>query len=113
MSDNLNIVYLYGYSPNDTIHLDTLTSLIKKQSIKNLKIGIILIHDGVIAASSSKKLDNRLIELLELPIELYMMTPDIKARGIRLDSVRTNIKPIEYNELVDILDSAEKIISWM
>ena len=113
MSDKLNIVYLYGYSPNENIHMDTLIPLIKNQSVKDLKIGVVLIHDGVINASSNKTLDKGIKNLAEIPLELYVMIPDLKARGITLGSIKNNIKPIEYVELVDILDSTEKIISWM
>jgi sulfur transfer complex TusBCD TusB component (DsrH family) len=41
------------------------------------------------------------------------MVPDMKARGLSVDSLRSSIKPVEYSELVDILDETEKVMSWM
>ncbi|MFX1275273.1 MAG: sulfurtransferase complex subunit TusB [Promethearchaeota archaeon] len=113
MFEKLNIVYLYGYGPNEKIHVDTLVPLIKSQSANDTKVGIVLIHDGVIIASSKRKIDSHLKEFIELPITYYVMTSDLKARGIALDSISANMKAIEYGDLVDILDSSEKIISWM
>ena len=113
MSEKLNILYLYGYGPNEKIHVDTLVPLIKNQIAIDSKIGIVLMHDGVIFASSKRKIENHLKELIDLPIMYYVMGSELKARGITLDSINSNIKPIEYGDLVDIMDSSEKIISWM
>ncbi|MFX1399257.1 MAG: sulfurtransferase complex subunit TusB [Promethearchaeota archaeon] len=113
MVDKLNILYLYGYNPDVGTHMKTIIPLIKNQSSNGLKIGIILIHDSVIVSSSKRKTTALVQELIELPIEFFAMTPDLKARGIDLNAINSKIKPIEYTDLVDILENSEKIISWM
>jgi sulfur relay protein TusB/DsrH len=113
MSDELNSIYLFGYSPRAGIQVNNLILLAKNQVSKGLKLGIVLIHDGVISASSKIKTPEVINELMNLPIKIYAMIPDLKARGILLDNIKDDIKPIEYAELVDIIDSTEKIISWM
>ena len=113
MTEKLDMVYLYGYSPRDEAYMDTLISMMKTQSSKDNKVGIVFIHDGVINASSKRKLSEQVKKLMELPITFFVMSPDLKARGILLDSINNALKPINYGDLVDILDSSEKIISWM
>ncbi len=113
MSDELNCIYLFGYSPRAGVQVNSLKLLVKNQNSKGLKLGIVLIHDGVIGASSKIKGAELINEIINLQIKMYVMIPDLKARGISLDNIKDEIKPIEYTELVDIIDSTEKIISWM
>lgn len=113
MTENLDIVYLYGNSPRDGAYMDTLIPLIKTQSTNSLKVGIVFIHDGVINASSKRASSEQVNKLMEFPITIFVMAPDLKARGILLDSINNAVKPINYGDLVDILDSSEKVISWM
>jgi sulfur relay protein TusB/DsrH len=93
--------------------MDTLIPIIKTQTSNGAKVGIVLIHDGAINASSKRKTSEQLKKLMELPIAVFVMVPDMKARGILLDSINNAVKPINYEDLVDILDSSEKIVSWM
>ena len=113
MTEILDTIYLFGYSPRDSSHLDTIIPLIKNQNSKGTKIGIVLIHDGVIGASSKGKVPKEFRELVEISTNIYVLTPDLKARGIALDTIDSDIKAIEYREFVDIIDSSEKIISWI
>ncbi|MFX0048647.1 MAG: DsrH/TusB family sulfur metabolism protein, partial [Candidatus Hermodarchaeota archaeon] len=72
-----------------------------------------LIHDGVIGINKKGKIPNKMEDLLNMNITIYAMIPDLKARGIALEHIHDKVKPIEYDELIDILDKALKIISWM
>ncbi len=111
--DKLNITYLYGYGSNAAIHLDTIIPLIHEQVTSGLKVGMVLIHDSVILGSSKRKAKENIEKLLDLPVSFFVMIPDLKARGISLDGLFDKIEPIEYINLVDVLESSEKIISWM
>ena len=113
MTENLDMVYLYGNSPRDRAYMETLIPVIETQFKNGVKVGIVFIHDGVINASSKRKSSEQVKKLMELPITLFVMIPDLKARGILLDSIYNAVKSINYGDLVDILDSSEKIISWM
>ncbi len=113
MTENLNIVYLYGFSPRHGNELSRLLPIVKTQSIDGAKIGFILIHDGVIGGSSRGKVSESMKELFSINLTIFAMIPDLKARGISLDYLDDKIKPIEYNELIDILDNSQKIVSWM
>lgn len=113
MTENRDIVYLFGFSETMGKQLERLLPLLKAQLSKSPKIDFILIHDGVIGTSIKGKIPESLNELLEFDIKIHAMIPDLKARGIDINHVHKKIAPIEYKELVDILDNSQKIISWI
>ena len=113
MTENNDIIYLFGYSERIGKYLERLIPILKAQIDKGSNIGIIFIHDGVINTSSRGRITESVNILLKLKIALYALIPDLKARGIALEHVRESIKPIEYDEMVDIIDATPKLISWM
>ncbi|MFW9970570.1 MAG: DsrH/TusB family sulfur metabolism protein [Candidatus Odinarchaeota archaeon] len=113
MSENLDMVYLFGFSSNTGTYLERLLPILKAQKTKNSKIGIVLLHNGVIGITTKGKIPKQMEDLIDLNIPLFAMVPDLKARGITLDYVSEKIRPIEYDDLIDILDATPKIISWM
>ena len=113
MDKNFDMVYIFGFSGNTGTQLERLLPIIKTQKIKNSKIGLVLIHDGVIGITTKGKIPNHMEELLDLNIGMFAMVPDLKARGISLDYISEKVRPIEYDDLIDILDTTPKIISWM
>jgi sulfur relay protein TusB/DsrH len=113
LTENKDIIYLFGYSERMGKHLERLVPLLKAQIAKGSRIGLIFIHDGVINSSSRGKILDSVKQLFNSEIELYTLIPDLKARGISLDHVHETIKPIEYDELIDIIDATPKLISWM
>lgn len=113
MTETVNMLYLFGFSERMGNHLENLIPLLKSQLTKGSKIGLIFIHDGVINSSSKGKIPNSVKILMDLSITLYTMIPDLKARGISLENINDGIRPIDYEELVDIIDVTPKIISWM
>jgi sulfur relay protein TusB/DsrH len=113
MSENIDIIYLFGFSTNTGTYLERLLPILRSQKTMDTKIGIILIHDGVIGISTKGKIPKQMEDLLDLNIPILAMVPDLKARGISLKYISEKIKPIEYDDLIDILDITPKIISWM
>jgi sulfur relay protein TusB/DsrH len=113
MSEKLDVVYLFGFSSNTGTHLERLLPILKAQKKKNTKIGITLIHDGVIGITTRGRITKELEDLLDLNIAVFAMIPDLKARGITLENISEKIKPIEYDALIDILDTTPKVVSWM
>ena len=113
MSEDLEQVYLFGFSEKTGNHLERLLPLLKIQIDKGTKIGIVFIHDGVIGTTNSGKTPKAILELLNLKIKLFTMIPDLQARGIKQNNLHEGIIPIQYERLADIVDSTDKIISWM
>ena len=113
MTSNLDMVYLFGFSGLAGNHLRRLLPILKSQLTKNSKLGVILIQDGVIGISTNGKIPKQMEDLLSLDIVLYAIKPDIIARGIAPESVHDKIQSIEYDDLIDIIDTTPKVISWM
>ena len=113
MAEDKNILYLFGYSERMGKNLERLIPLLKSQKSKEAKIGLIFIHDGVINTSSKGKIPDSVKELIDLNVNLFTMIPDLKARGISIEHIIDRIKPIDYGELVDLIDATPKLISWM
>ena len=109
----LNFLYLFGFSEITGNHLERLLPILKGQIKKGNQIGIVLIHDGVIGINKRGKITKSMEDLLSLKLKLYAMIPDLKARGIALDQKHEIIEPIEYDDLIDLLDNSIKIVSWM
>ncbi len=113
MADNNSIVYLYGFSTVLESKLINLIKIIEKQIEQNSKISVVFIHDGVIGTSSVNKASPSMTKLLNLPITTYSLLPDLNARGIDATQLKTKIVGIAYEDLVDILVTNPKIVSWM
>ena len=113
MQENDYIVYLYGFSLRFSHKLDNLIKIIKEQSKTNINIKFVIIHDAVIGTSKKSISSLSLVEILNLPITVYAMIPDIIARGIDPINLQNKIEGIDYEELVDVLANATKIVSWM
>ena len=113
MENEKDIVYLYGFSTRKQMYLDNLLGIVSKQTENNVSIAIVLIHDGVIGTSQSGSMPSLLDKLLNLPVSVFALLPDLLARGIEPNTVDPRIKCIEYDDLVDILAQTPKVASWM
>ena len=113
MNTENSIIYLYGFSLRLRDKLESLLEILKEQIRSNIEINIVLIHDGVIGATTKGKIPENLLELSNLPINIYAVIPDLKARGMDPNNLFNKIKGIEYEDLVDILVNKIKIVSWM
>ena len=113
LENNHQLVYLYGISLRKFSQIENLMTILKEQITLGAKIRIILMHDGVIGISKIGNTPSYITELLNLPIKVYALKPDIKARGIEIQELLDKIQLIEYDDLVDILVETPKIISWL
>ncbi|MFX1497058.1 MAG: DsrH/TusB family sulfur relay protein [Promethearchaeota archaeon] len=107
------MIYLFGFSPRYGDELNRLVPILKNHVNNGKKMGIVFIHDGVIGVSAKGKMIESMIELRSLSLKKFVMGPDLSARGIPLEYIQENTKPIGYMELVDIMENSNKVISWM
>ena len=112
MEKENKILYLFGFSPNKVIQLENLINIIVEQ-INTLEISMVLLHDGVIGLSNKGHLPKTINSLFNLPIKIYALIPDIKARGINIESINNRVTCIDYDKLVDLLAEIPRIASWM
>ena len=113
MEQNNDLVYLYGFSGHKNVKLKSVISIIEEQLKTGVNIKIVLIHDGVIGISKKGEIPQNLEKLINLPLTVCAMLPDLKARGINSKTVHEKVNLIDYEELVDILADTPKIVSWM
>lgn len=113
MTQDLEDLYLFGFSERAGKYLLRLLPIIKTQLNRGKKIGVVFIHDGVIGTTTRGKIPKSISEILGLNLTLFVLTPDLKARGIDSNTIDAKITGIGYEELADLLDSTPKIISWM
>ena len=113
METKNSILYLYGFSPRLRDKIESLLKILKEQIKSNFEIHIALIHDGVIGSTTIGKVSEILLELSNLPLNLYVLIPDLKARGMDSNNLFNKIRGIDYEDLVDILVDTQKIVSWM
>ena len=113
MEQYRDIVYLYGFSGRKNIKLKKVINILEEQLKTGVNIKIVLIHDGVIGISKKGEIPQNLEKLINLPLTVYAMLPDLKARGINSETIHEKVILIEYEALVDILADTPKIVSWM
>ena len=112
MEEENKILYLFGFSPNKVMQLENLIKIITEQ-VNNLEISLVLLHDGVIGFSNKGIITKTINTLFNLPIKIYALIPDIKARGIDIEDINNRVNCIDYDELVDLLTEIPRIASWM
>lgn len=113
MNEQSSIIYLYGFSTSLESKLNTVKQLIDNQLKQIAQVSFVFIQDGVIGTSLKNKMSHSMQELLNLPITFYSMIPDLEARGLETTTLQNKIKGIGYEELVEILVTSSKIVSWM
>ncbi|MFW9865449.1 MAG: DsrH/TusB family sulfur metabolism protein [Candidatus Thorarchaeota archaeon] len=113
MSEGKAMVYLYGFSTLLEDKLENLIRIIENHVKQKRVLTFIFIHDAVIGTSLKTKVSNALKKLLQIPIRFYALIPDLMARGIDINNLREDIYGIEYDDLIDILASTPKIVSWI
>ncbi len=113
MVENLDMVYLFGFSGLTGNHLERLLPILKSQIKKNTKLGLVLIQDGVIGISTMGKIPKQMEELLNLDVAVFAMIGDIISRGIRPEFIHKKVESIDYDDLIDVIDTTPKVISWM
>ena len=107
------LLYLYGFSPRFSDRMENLISIIKEQIKLDADIKVILIHDGVIGLSKKGIMPDIMNELLNLPIKVFVMSPDLIARGLNPNEIDDRVECLNYDNLVDLLAINPNIASWM
>ena len=73
---------------------------------------ILFIEDAVITAMKSTKFSS-LIESSLKDFKMYVLQPDLEARGLSLDNVIDGIKLVGYEEFVDLTIEHDTVQSWL
>ena len=73
------------------------------------KDAVILIENGVYQAISTA--ENRAI-VGDLGVDIFVLMPDLQARGLNLPQLLTNVKPVDYEGFVDLTLQFNTSVSW-
>jgi len=96
------MLHLVNKSPYDTCSLNTASTIMKSGD------QLLLIEDGVYGAIKSGKAAGLLNGL-----KVFVLGPDLAARGISEDKLANDIDVIDYAGFVDLVEANDKVQSWL
>ena len=100
------MLHTVNKSPFERNALESCISLAKAGS------SILLMEDGVVGAmqgtSHSKKIEEAMAN-----ISIYVLGPDMKARGLSESNVVNGVKVVDYNGFVDLAADHDSVQSWL
>ncbi|GAB4387497.1 MAG: hypothetical protein Kow0025_01390 [Thermodesulfovibrionales bacterium] len=79
--------------------------------VKAGKLGLILVLNGVYHATT--KVNGKASPLLDKTSNLYVLSEDIKTRGLKESDVDSRVKVVDYNGLVDLIFNEYDKVAWL
>ncbi len=73
---------------------------------------VLLIEDGVVAATAAGDVAAKL-DAAKSRLKLYVLGPDLAARGMSEDRVRDGFSVIDYGGFVDLAAEHDSVHSWL
>ncbi|MHA1519219.1 MAG: DsrH/TusB family sulfur metabolism protein [Promethearchaeota archaeon] len=114
MAQNL---LLFGFSGFDSTKIQKLVEWAPKLA----DCSVVLMADGILGSITPKSNADVGISasmkpyapLLAAGVSVQAVTEDLTARGYDLGQLNTGITPVSYSNLIDLIASAERVISWL
>tara|TARA_Y200000002_G_C22562659_1_gene613148 strand:+ start:328 stop:630 length:303 start_codon:yes stop_codon:yes gene_type:complete len=100
------MLHTVNKSPFEKNSLETCLRLIEDNST------LLLIEDAVYGALKNTNIEEKILNA-QTNIKLYVLGPDLKARGLDKNSLITNIEIIDYKGFVKLVAENEKIQNWL
>ncbi len=100
------MLHTVNKSPFEKNSLETCLRLSDKDST------VLLIEDGVYGALKGTKYEAIVKESLNT-IKMYVLGPDLMARGLDKNSLINNIEIIDYQDFVKLAVENERIQNWL
>ena len=73
---------------------------------------ILMIEDGVYGALKGTAVTGKIESALET-LKVYVLGPDLKARGMTEDQVVDGVKVVDYAGFVDLVTEYDKVQAWL
>ncbi len=73
---------------------------------------VLMIEDGVYGALKGTRAEGMVKAALQ-DREVYVLGPDLEARGMRADAVIEGIKVVDYGGFVDLVAEKNTVQSWL
>jgi len=100
------MLHTVNKSPFEKNSLETCLRLSEKDS------SVLLIEDGVYGALKGTKFEATVMESLNT-VKMYVLGPDLMARGLDKNSLINNIEIIDYQDFVKLAVENERIQNWL
>lgn len=102
----MSILHTVNKSPYEKNSLDSCLRLAKPGS------ALLLIEDGVYASLKGAAKESQIKEAAQ-NIRLYVLGPDLKARGMTEERVIEGVEVVDYAGFVDLAASHDKVNAWL
>lgn len=73
---------------------------------------ILMIEDGIYGALNGTAVTGKIVKALAT-LKIYVLGPDLKARGLTEDQVVDGIKVVDYAGFVDLVTEYDKVQAWL
>jgi len=100
------MLHIVNKSPFERNSLDSCLRFAKEGST------VLLIEDGIYAALSGTAVSDKMSQALQSR-KVYVLGPDLLARGMRADQVIDGIKVVDYPCFVDLVAEHDNVQSWL
>ena len=100
------MLHTVNKSPFEKSSLDSCLRLSKAGS------GILLTEDAVYAASKGTAVADK-VTAAQADRQIYVLGPDLAARGIKADQVLDGVKVVDYAGFVDLAVEYDKVQAWV
>ncbi len=74
--------------------------------------GVLFIEDGIYATVKNTIISKKVTDKGE-KLALYVLGPDVAARGMTKDQIMDGISIIDYTEFVDLVTQHDSVQSWL
>ncbi|AKH21809.1 sulfurtransferase complex subunit TusB [Sedimenticola thiotaurini] len=102
----MSILHTVNKSPFEKSSLDSCLKLAKAGS------GVLLIEDGVYGALKGTAREAQIKEAAQ-NLKLYVLGPDLNARGMTGERVIDGIEIVDYAGFVDLAADHDKVNAWL
>jgi tRNA 2-thiouridine synthesizing protein B len=73
---------------------------------------VLLIEDGVVAAAAGNRMAEKITSAMDR-MEIYVLGPDLAARGLAEDNLVDGIKVVDYGGFVELATVHDAVHSWL
>ena len=101
----MSTLHTINKSPFDRNSLDSCLRVISDSD------AILFIEDGVYAATGTSFADA--VKAAANSNSVYVLGPDLSARGMREDGIVEGVKVVDYEGFVDLVTEYDKVNSWL
>ncbi len=102
----MSTLHTINKSPFDRNSLDSCLRVISDSD------AILFIEDGVYAATAGTSFASA-VKAAAKSHAVYVLGPDLSARGMKEDGIVEGVKVVDYEGFVDLVAESDKVNSWL